>query len=168
MIVRLEKASLVFKEGFFSMRLTIDGYDFALRINIFSWTFWIQRGHLTVIHKVRGCSVVKNLERWLKIVCLFYFFLTHYFPVVCHPMSAGSLMPIFEGFFKFFSLLSIYFLLKQLMNLLPFPPPHFPTNYPISLKILILMGIWVNSSVARETDSSVPEKLDTAFLSVLF
>ena len=54
------------------------------------------------------------------------------------------------------------------MNLLPFPPPHFPTNYPISLKILILMGIWVNSSVAWETDSSVPEKLDTAFLSVLF
>ena len=45
------------------MRLTIDGYDFALRINIFSETFWIQRGHLTVIHKVRGCSVVKNLER---------------------------------------------------------------------------------------------------------
>ena len=55
------------------------------------------------------------------------------------------------GFFKFFSLLSIFFLLKQLMNLLPFPPPRFPTNYPISLKILILMGIWVNSSVAWET-----------------
>ena len=30
------EGQLSFKEGFFSMRLTIDGYDFALRINIFN------------------------------------------------------------------------------------------------------------------------------------
>lgn len=29
------EGQLSFKEGFFSMRLTIDGYDFALSFNIF-------------------------------------------------------------------------------------------------------------------------------------
>ena len=30
------EGQLSFKEGFSSMRLTIDGYDFAVRINIFN------------------------------------------------------------------------------------------------------------------------------------
>ena len=46
---------------------------------------------------------------------------------------------------EYLSFISIFFnyhilLLKQLMNLLPFPPPRSPTNCPISLAILPFKG----------------------------
>ena len=82
--------------------------------------------------------------------------------VVFHSMS-GTLMLKFEGFF-IFCYYYHFFLLKPLINLLPFP---LPVPLPTVQFHFFFQNLKELQPCLGMTDSWVPETLETVFLSIL-